>query len=34
MNSTSELATHTPDFDLTLKRIDDDKGNFVYNLEV
>ena len=31
-NSPSELATHTHDFELTLEQIDDDKGNFVYNL--
>jgi hypothetical protein len=26
-NSPSELAAHTPNFDLTLKQIDGDKGN-------
>jgi hypothetical protein len=30
-NSPSELEAHTPDFDLTLKHIDGDKGNLVYN---
>ena len=34
VNSPSELATHTPDFELTLKQMDGDKRNLVYNLEV
>ena len=33
-NSPSELAAHTPEFDLTLKWIDGDKGNLVYIMEV
>jgi hypothetical protein len=33
-NSPSELAMHTLDFDLTLKWINDDKENLVYNMEV
>jgi hypothetical protein len=34
VNSPSELAMHTPDSDLTLKWINDDKENLVYNMEV
>jgi hypothetical protein len=33
-NSPSKLASHTLDFDLTLKQMDGDKRNLVYNLEV
>jgi hypothetical protein len=33
-NSPSELAAHTPNFDLTLKQMDGDKEKLVYNLEV
>ena len=34
VKSPSEFATHTPEFDLTLKQIDGDKGNLMYNMEV
>jgi hypothetical protein len=34
VNSPNELAAHTPNFDLTTKRIDGDKGGFGYNIEV
>ena len=33
-NSPSELAAHTPDSDLKLQHINDDKENLVYNMEV
>jgi hypothetical protein len=32
--SPSEFASHTPDFDLTLKWIGGDKGNLVYIMKV
>jgi hypothetical protein len=34
VNSPSELEGHTPESNLTLKQINDDKGNIVYNMEV
>ena len=33
-NSPSELAAHTPDSDLTLKHINYDNENLLYNMEV